>query len=171
MRGRVRRKRRSLKRELVKGAVAGAVATAVMDLAVRYLAEKEDPAARRQERRARGGKPPSRAAAEQVARSAGAELGPREERAAGRALHWAAGITAGALYAALRPRFAGFDLGRGVGFGTGFWLLIDETVVPMLGLTAGPGAFPWQSHVRGFAGHVVFGTVTDSTLDLLDRVM
>jgi uncharacterized membrane protein YagU involved in acid resistance len=99
------------------------------------------------------------------------ELEPIVEERAGRALHWALGIGAGALYAALRPRFGGFDLGRGVGFGTGFWLLVDEAVTPLLGLTPGPGAFPWQTHVRGLAGHVIFGTVTDSTLDVLDRVI
>lgn len=168
---RKQRRRRSMGRELVKGAVAGAIATAVMDLATRYFKEHEDPGARRREQRARRGRSPSSAAAEKAAAGAGVALAPAERRAAGRVLHYALGMGAGAVYAAVRPRFAGFDLGRGAGFGTGFWLLVDETVAPMLGLTAGPGAFPWQTHVRGLAGHLIFGAVTDSTLDALDRVM
>ena len=149
------RGRRSLGRELAKGAVAGAVATAAMDIATRLLREREAPETRRREQRAGGVM-----AAETTAKPAPA-----------RALHWALGIGAGALYAALRPRFAGFDIGRGLGFGTGFWLVVDEAVTPLLGLSASPGAFPWQTHVRGFAGHLIFGTITDSTLDALDRVI
>lgn len=166
-----RGRKRSLGRELAKGAVAGAVATAVMDLATRYLYAHEDPKARRKEQRARGGKTAHQAAAEKTADAAGVELNETEERTAGTAIHWLLGIGAGAVYAALRPRFAGFDLGRGFGFGTGFWLLMDETLTPLLGLTPGPGAFPWQTHVRGLAGHLVFGAVADSTLDALDRVI
>ena len=153
MRG--RRRKRSLGRELAKGAVAGAIATAAMDIATRLLREQEDPTTRRREQRAGGGM-----AVEAAARPAPA-----------RALHWALGIGAGAVYAALRPRFAGFDLGRGLGFGTGFWLVVDETVTPLLGMSGTPGAFPWQTHVRGFAGHLIFGAITDSTLDALDRVL
>lgn len=152
---RVKQRKRNLGRELAKGAVAGAVATAAMDIAIRLLREHEAPRARRREQRAGGGM-----AVETAAKPAPA-----------RALHWALGIGAGAVYAALRPRFAGFDLGRGLGFGTGFWLVVDETVTPLLGLSGSPGAFPWQTHVRGFAGHLIFGAVADSTLDALDRVL
>lgn len=148
------RGRRSLGRELAKGAVAGLVATAAMDIATRLLREHEAPKVRRREQQVGGG----------MAVEAAAKPAPA------RALHWALGIGAGAVYAALRPRFAGFELGRGLGFGTGFWLVVDEAVTPMLGLSATPGAFPWQTHVRGFAGHLIFGAITDSTLDALDRV-
>ena len=152
---RKRRRKRSLAREMAKGAVAGAVATAAMDIATRLLREHEAPSTRQKERRAGGGM-----AVETSAR-------PKPARV----LHWALGIGAGAVYAALRPRFGGFDLGRGLGFGTGFWLVVDEAVTPLLGQSGGPGAFPWQTHVRGFAGHLIFGAITDSTLDALDRVI
>ena len=42
--------------------------------------------------------------------------------------------------------------------------------MPALGLTPGPNAFPWQAHAPGLVGHLTFGTVTDGTLRLLDRV-
>jgi hypothetical protein len=51
-----------------------------------------------------------------------------------------------------------------------FWAAIDEGLVPALGLTKGAGAFPWQTHARGLAGHLTFGTVTDGTLRVLDAI-
>jgi hypothetical protein len=91
----------------------------------------------------------------------------RQERLAA-ALHWALGIGAGAAYALLRRRFRA--LGSGLG-GTAFWTAVDEGLVPALGLTPGPRAFPWQVRARGLVGHLTFGTVTDRTLRLLDAVV
>lgn len=45
---------------------------------------------------------------------------------------------------------------------------MDEGAVYALGLTPGPANFPWQTHARGLAGHLVFGAVTDATLSLLE---
>jgi hypothetical protein len=58
----------------------------------------------------------------------------------------------------------------GTAFGTGFWAFMDEGLVPALGLTPGATSFPWQTHARGLVGHLTFGTVTDGTLRLLDRI-
>jgi hypothetical protein len=44
---------------------------------------------------------------------------------------------------------------------------MDETLTPALGLTPGPDAFPWQTHARGLAGHLVFGTVANGVLATL----
>jgi uncharacterized membrane protein YagU involved in acid resistance len=94
----------------------------------------------------------------------------REARQAVSAIHWAAGIGAGAAYAVLRRRFQGLGTTAGTALGTAFWSFLDEGLVPALGLTPGPSAFPWQTHARGRVGHLTFGTVTDGTLRLLDRV-
>ena len=69
-----------------------------------------------------------------------------------------------------RRRFNSLGRTVGLGFGTAFWALLDEGLVPALGLTPGPLAFPWQTHARGLAGHLTFGTVTDGTLRVLDAV-
>ena len=94
----------------------------------------------------------------------------RDAREAVSAIHWAAGIGAGAAYAVLRRRFQGLGATAGTAFGTAFWSFLDEGLVPALGLTPGPSALPWQTHARGLVGHLTFGTVTDGTLRLLDRV-
>ncbi len=74
------------------------------------------------------------------------------------------------LYAPLRRRIEGLDAGRGLLYGLGLFLLVDEGVVPALGLGAGPTEYPWQAHARGLVTHLVLGLVTDTVLDVLDQV-
>ena len=168
--GRRVRTRDGVGRDLLKGAVAGAVATFVMGKVTNYMYEHEDREARREEDDARGGRSSYEAAAEKAAAAAGTSLDRRQRAQAGSALHWALGIGAGAAYAVLRRRFQGLGAAAGTAFGTGFWAFMDEGLVPALGLTPGATAFPWQTHARGLVGHLTFGTVTDGTLRLLDRV-
>lgn len=162
---------RSIGAGLVKGAIAGAVATWAMGQVTTFLYEQEPEEAREREERARGGKTAYVRAAERAADAAGRELTREQRQRAGSAVHWALGIGAGAAYGALREAFPQARLGGGTVFGTGFWLVMDEIAVPALGLTPGPEAFPWETHARGLAGHVVFGAVADGVIDVLDRVV
>ena len=164
------RTRDGIGRDLLKGAVAGAVATFVMGKVTGYMYQHEDPEARREEDEARGGQSSYEAAADKAASAAGTSLDRRQREALGSGMHWALGIGAGAAYAVLRRRFQGLGTVAGTAFGTAFWSFLDEGIVPVLGLTPGPNAFPWQTHARGLVGHLTFGTVTDGTLRLLDRV-
>ena len=160
----------SIGADLMKGAIAGAVATWVMDKVTTTLHEKETTGARRRENRARRGRVVSAAAAEKGARIAGTSLTAKQRRQTGAALHWTLGIGAGAAYGVLRRRVPNTGRLVGLSFGTGFWLVLDEVVVPALGLAPGPRALPWQTHARGLAGHLSFGAVTDATLKVLDRL-
>ena len=170
MRRRAVRARHSVGRDLLKGAIAGAVATYVMGKVTTYMYEHEDREARWREDEARQGSTAYERAAEKAAAAAGTTLEPRRREELGSAIHWALGIGAGAAYAVLRRRVQVLGGAAGTAFGTGFWAFLDEGLVPALGLTPGPTAFPWQTHARGFIGHLTFGTVTDGTLRLLDRV-
>ena len=165
-----RRSRHRLGRDLLKGAIAGAVATWVMGKVTSYMYEHEDRVARQEEDEARGGLTAYEVAAEKAAGAAGTTLPTRQRQELGSAVHWALGIGAGATYAVLRRRVQVLGAGAGTAFGTAFWAVLDEGLVPALGLTPGPTAFPWQAHARGFVGHLTFGTVTDGTLRLLDRI-
>ena len=40
----------------------------------------------------------------------------------------------------------------------------------VVGLGTGPSEFPWQTHVRGLAGHLVFGVAADTALRVMDTV-
>jgi hypothetical protein len=163
-----RTRRHTVGGDLVKGAVAGAVATFVMGRITSLMYEREDRRARKREDAARGGETAYGTAAEKGAELVGGSLTRRQQEQAGSAIHWALGMGAGAAYAVVRIAFLGST--AGTAFGTAFWAFVDEGVVPALGLTPGPLAFPWQTHARGLVGHLTFGTVTDGTLRVLDRV-
>jgi len=165
-----RRHRTTVGRDLIKGAVAGAVATWVMGKVTTYLYEREDHSARRAEDEARGGRTAYEAAAEKSARLFGKSLDEQQRRRLGSAIHWALGIGSGAVYAVLRRRFDRVGRLGGTGFGTAFWALVDEGLVSLLGLTPSARRFPWQTHGRGLAGHLTFGTVTEATLRALEPV-
>lgn len=156
-----------LARDVMLGALAGAIATWAMGRVTTYLYDRQDPGAREREK-AVSGKPAYEVAAEKAARLVG--LSPSEDdlRRAGQALHWGLGIGAGAIYGALRRRVAGADAAQGLAFGLAFFLVMDEFVNTVFGFAKPPQAYPWQTHARGLAGHLVFGLVTDTSLDLLD---
>jgi hypothetical protein len=152
---------------VARGAVAGAIATWVMGKATSYLYEHEAHPARTAEDQARAGKTSYGVAAEKIANISGITLSKPQREKYGSAIHWGLGIATAAAYAAFRNRLPDVGPARGLLFGTAFWLLMDEGAVYALGLTPGPTKFPWQTHARGLAGHLVFGTVTDSALATL----
>jgi hypothetical protein len=156
--------------DMVKGAIAGAAAVWVMDRVGWWLWDREDPAALRQEREARTeGIDPAHVVANKVAEAAGTSLNPRQPHPAGIAVHYAIGMAPAMLYAPLRRRVRGLGAGRGLLYGLGLFLVVDEGVVPALGLGGGPTEYPWQAHARGLATHLVLGAVTDGMLEVLDR--
>ena len=163
-------RRHSVGGDVVKGAIAGAVATFVMGKVTTYMYDRQSEKVRQEEDAARGGGSAYEIAAEKAASAAGTALDRPSREKAGSGIHWALGMGAGAVYAVLRRRFEPLGSAAGTAFGTAFWAFLDEGAVPALGLTPGPTAFPWQTHARGLVGHLTFGTVTDGTLRLLDRV-
>ncbi len=156
--------------DLVKGALAGAAATWVMGQTTTYLYEHESRQARETEDEARGDKTAYGVAAEKTAGAIGVELSEDQRKQAGMAIHWVLGAGAGAAYGVLRDRIPRLDAGGGLLFGTAFWLIIDEGANYALRLTPGPTAFPWQTHARGLAGHLVFGVAAHAALNALDAV-
>jgi hypothetical protein len=156
--------------DLVKGALAGVAATWVMGQVTTYLYENESKQAREAEDEARGGKTAYGVAAEKAAGIVGQELSGDQRQQAGSAIHWVLGAGAGAVYGAMRHRVPAADFGNGLLFGTAFWAVVDEGANTALGLTPGPAAFPWQTHARGLAGHLVFGVAADTVLRALDAI-
>ncbi|HEY2896578.1 MAG TPA: DUF1440 domain-containing protein [Gemmatimonadaceae bacterium] len=155
--------------DAIAGMVAGALATWLMGKATTVLYERESKAVRRREDQARGGKTAYGVAAEKVARLAHEQLSNEQRSRFGNGIHWTLGVSAGALYGVLRPRVRAVRSGHGLLFGAAFFLIMDELVTPAFGLTPGPRAFPWQTHARGLAGHLVFGTVVDTALGTMQR--
>ena len=147
-----------------EGAFAGAVATWLMSKATTLMYQKESQQARREEDAARGGKTAYGIAAEKVAQAAGTTLSEPQRQRAGTGLHWLLGIGTAAAYGAVRQLWPRAAAGRGLLFGAAVWLVTDEIAVTALGLTPPPQDFPWQTHARALAGHLVFGGATEAAL-------
>ena len=158
----------TLGRDLACGALAGAVGWLVMDQVLRLLYNHEDPRGRQRENEARNCVPAMEVLAEDVTGLARIAISEQQRQAGGKILQWVMGIGAGTLYGALRRRLPGVTAGRGLVYGAAFSLLVDEGAVPLLGLSPGPQAFPWQTHARGFLGHLVFGATADAVCNVLE---
>lgn len=154
---------------LFNGAVAGAVAWAAMDYTLRLLYNREAPEIRRREDRARDSVPAMEVMVDKLAGLAGVTLSNEKRQRGGTLVQWVTGVGAGIFYAAFRDHIPGSGLRRGIVYGAGFSLVVDEGLTPALGFAPGPLAFPWQTHARGFAGHLVYGVAAEVMMQWLER--
>lgn len=161
----------SVTADLVKGAVAGAAGTWVMTHVTTWMYASESEAAMKREEAARRGSTAYERAAERASQSIDTNLSDEQRSQAGTTIHWATGIAAGVAYAVVRKRWPRAAAARGLPFGAGFFMMVDELLNPVLGLTPGPLAFPWQTHARGLGGHLAFGLATELALEGLDRAV
>ena len=84
-----------------------------------------------------------------------------EVETAGTAVHYAFGISMGALYGVGAEFVPMITAGRGVPFGISVWLGADEGVVPALGLSKSPKEYPLSVHAYSLASHAVYGLTTE----------
>jgi uncharacterized membrane protein YagU involved in acid resistance len=91
----------------------------------------------------------------------GHELKESEKEAAGAAVHYAFGTAVGGLYGAVAELSPEVTMGAGVPFGAAFWLVADETAVPLLGLAKGPTEYPVSTHIYALASHLVYGLTAE----------
>lgn len=96
-------------------------------------------------------------------------LEDREKRLAGPVVHYAFGSLVGGLYGAAAERFPSVTAGAGLPFGAVFWLVADETAVPLLRLSGPPGRYPLSVHVYALASHLVFGWTAEAARGGLRR--
>jgi hypothetical protein len=153
----------------VAGAVAGAIGVFIMDRVDWFAYRHESDEARQQTVAARpGGLDPAHVAVNEIAAVAGHELSPQQPHSMGVATHYLIGIGPAAIYGTVRSQYPAITAGRGSLFGLGLFLLQDEGLNAMSGLSGKPDDYPWQAHGRGLLAHLVFGVVTESVLRLLD---
>jgi hypothetical protein len=86
-------------------------------------------------------------------------------------VHWGYGMLQGGMYGAARATARGLDLGGGVVFGAGLWLVGDELVVPLLGLQGGPATVPPVQHINRLGAHLAYGAATAGTAQILRRLL
>jgi uncharacterized membrane protein YagU involved in acid resistance len=141
-----------------------------MDQATTELQKRQPPEVTERENAARGDRTAYEIAADEAAAVLDRELPPRQRKRLGAALHWMLGTGAGAVYGLLRHRVPRLGLGSGLAYGVAFWLLMDEAALTALRLTPSPREFPWQTHARGLAGHLVLGAGVEALFDAADRL-
>ncbi len=101
----------------------------------------------------------------------GHELTKDEKKIAGPAIHYALGTAVGGLYGAAAEAMPEVASGKGLAFGAAFWLVVDETAVPVLGLSKPPTAYPVSTHVYALASHLVFGLTAEFVRRTLRRAL
>ncbi len=101
----------------------------------------------------------------------GHELKESEKKTAGAAVHYAFGASVGGLYGAVAEVAPEVTAGAGLPFGAAFWLVADETAVPLLGLSKGPTAYPLSTHAYALASHFVYGLTAEVVRRAVRRVL
>jgi uncharacterized membrane protein YagU involved in acid resistance len=97
----------------------------------------------------------------------GHKLTTARKKAAGTAVHYAVGATAGIVYCVASELSPKVTKGFGLPYGAAFWLVIDEGVVPSLGLSKTAGEYPLSTHAYALASHLVYGATAEGTRRLL----
>jgi putative membrane protein len=88
-------------------------------------------------------------------------LSSNEKKIAGPVVHYVLGTGVGGLYGAVTEVVPEVTSGVGLPFGAAFWLVVDETAVPLLGLSKGPTKYPLSTHVYALTSHFVYGLTTE----------
>lgn len=84
-----------------------------------------------------------------------------EKDLGGTALHYAYGISMGALYGAAAEYSDKVTIGEGIPYGFLIWLGADEGIVPLLGLSKDSSDYPFSVHAGAFSAHLVYGFTTE----------
>lgn len=152
------------------GLAAGAIGVWALDRLDWFLYDSEPEEARERTRTVReGGEAPAGVMVSRIEKAAGTELSDKGHYAAELATHYAIGIGPAVAYALYRDKLPVSGPARGALYGAAMWLLQDEATNPILGLSASPGAYPWQNHARGFAAHLLYGLATETALNAMER--
>ena len=86
-------------------------------------------------------------------------------------MHYAVGAVSGGIYGGLAEIVPTLEVGEGLGFGAGLWLIADEVTVPALKLSKPPTAFPISMHVYVLASYLVYGWVTEQVRRTVRRAL
>jgi hypothetical protein len=154
---------------LAGGLVTGVCATQALDWVSILLYEGQRRRTRRAEDRARRHRHAYEVAVAALARRL--RLAPNRKQVArwGWRFHKAFGLLGGPAYLLLRRTFPRLSRGGGLVFGTLFFLVVDELLVPALRLSPGPRAFSWKVHARGALSHLAYGVAAETTARTLAR--
>lgn len=81
----------------------------------------------------------------------------------GTTVHYAFSGAVGAFYTVAAHHVPALRVTRGIAYGTAVWILADEMLIPLLGLSRGPRELSPGVHAYALGGHWVYGLALDST--------
>jgi uncharacterized membrane protein YagU involved in acid resistance len=110
----------------------------------------------------------SRAVAEPLL---GRRLTHHEAERGGILAHYLMGKSSGALYGTVAELVPGIAAGRGVPFGLAVWLVADEGIVPLAGLSKKPTEYGSATHLHAAVSHLVYGLATDVVRRTVRRML
>lgn len=154
-----------------KGFTAGAVGVTAMDYLVTwpmYKLEDKDAYLKEKELQPEG-KWAGHVAVKRTANEIGKEPSETTNFYLGKMNHYMIGMAPAALYSLYYDKVPALKKSKGLLFGLGLFFLMDEMVVPALGLSGPNRKYPWQAHLRGLLGHLMYGVATHFALEALDR--
>lgn len=161
----------SIGNSALKGLTAGAIGVTAMDYLVTWPMYKlEDTEAHQKEKELQPeGKWAAHVGVKKVADAIGAR--PSEDTIfyAGKIQHYMIGMAPSVLYALYYNKVPILKKSKGLLFGLGLFILMDEIVTPSLGLSGPTTKYPWQAHLRGLLGHLMFGVATHYALEAMDK--
>lgn len=146
----------TLLRDAAIGTGAGLLASKVMSPATSKLYELQTEEAKKKEAEVSYGVA-YKVAAEKTAGVLGAELSEEQVTKTGTALHYALGVAWAPVYMWLRRSRGWSPWGAGVAAGASMYVLVDEVANPLFKFTPPPHKYPLVTHLRGLAGHFVYG--------------
>jgi hypothetical protein len=154
----------------LKGAFAGATSVLAMDYVTWriYLKEDREAYVQEKERAQVGAKWGAHVAAERLSGRMDRSLSRGQRFMLGRVIHYMMGAAPGMIYGLLSQRFPQIRTGRGLVYGLALFLLQDELMGPMMGMTSPPTHYPWQAHARGLVGHLALGATMDAAFETLN---
>jgi len=164
------RSRSSIMAAVALGLIGGYAGTKALDAVTIKLSARESEAAAQQEKAVSPGNPYT-IGARKLTKMLGLTLSDEQlEKVGNLVFHYGLGISWGAIYPMLRLLTGLGPVPAGLLTGGVLWLVIDEGLTPVLGLSAPDSAYPWETHVRGALGHLAYGATLAATVEALGRL-
>jgi uncharacterized membrane protein YagU involved in acid resistance len=153
--------------DIAVGLAGGLLATAVTNLVQGLLRRLTPARIRCQERRVSPARTSSLAAAEKLAPLLPIASSLKSKEAAGVIIHFATGMIWGPTYGLLRRYTRWHPVAAAAASGATMSLVLDETLVPQLGLSAPYHAYPVYTHLRGLVAHLVYGAALALAVEMI----
>ena len=107
-----------------------------------------------------GEKPPAAVGRIAYEKLRGERPGPLTREMLGNSVHLGYGLIMAGLYGLVRAGRRDADLIGGLAFALGLFIVGDELVVPLLGLSDAPTETPMREHGKFLVGHLAYGLAT-----------